>query len=189
MLFSTLDTLKRKMVMGIIIFLFMGLTLVMIPVSYIPVLGKACGFCLLCLSILKILDFLGSRKGLAHYIGLTLGLFAGAAGIAFFAVDGLFMALLNWLTGTLPILLGGVSLYYALTYLRRSGRKGWWVFVVLSCLLLAFGTLLFVNPWANDQRAVLWVIGGTLFYSAVVYMICLFWIWPFQQEKNAEDEQ
>ena len=189
MLFSTLDNLKRKMVMAIIFFLFAGITMVLIPVSYIPVLGKAFGFCLLCLSILKILDFLSSKKGLAHYIGLTLGFLAGVAGIAFFAIDGLFLGLLNWLTGTLPILLGGVSLYYALTYLRRSGRKGWWVFVILSSLLLAFGTILFVNPWADDQRSVLWVIGGTLFYSAVVYIICLFWVWPFQQKNCVEDEK
>ena len=188
MLFSTLDVLKRKMVMGIIFFLFMGLTMFVIPVSYIPILGKAFGFCLLCLSILKILDFLSSRKGLAHYIGLSVGLFCGLAGIMFFSIDGLFLGLLNWLTGTLPILLGGLSLYFALTYLRRSGRKGWWIFVILSCLLLLFGTILFVNPWAGDQRSVLWVIGGTLFYSAVVYMICLFWIWPFQQKNNGRDE-
>ena len=61
MLFNTLDTLKRKMVMMIIFFLFTGLTMFVIPVSYIPVLGKAFGFCLLCLSILTILDFLGSK--------------------------------------------------------------------------------------------------------------------------------
>ena len=189
MLFSTLDTLKRKMVMGIIFFLFAGITLVVIPVSSIPYLGKACGFCLLCLSILKVLDFMSSRKGLAHYIGLTAGLAAGVAGIVFLTIDGVFMGLLNWLTGTLPILLGCLSLYYALTYLRRSGRKGWWVFVILSCLLLAFGTILFVNPWAGDERSVLWVIGGTLFYSAVVYIICLFWIWPFQQKDMGEDKQ
>ena len=189
MLFNTLDALKRKMVMGIIFFFFTGLTMFLIPVSYIPVLGKALGFCLLCLSILKILDFLSSKKGLAHYIGLSLGLLAGFAGIALFSIDGLFLWLLNFLTGALPILLGLVSLYYALTYLRRSGRKGWWVFVILSCLLLAFGTVLFVNPWAGDQRSVLWVIGGTLFYSAVVYIICLFWIWPFQQKNSVGDEK
>ena len=188
MLFNTLDTLKRKMVMMIIFFLFTGLTMFVIPVSYIPVLGKAFGFCLLCLSILTILDFLGSKKGLIHYVKLSLGLFAGLAGISFFTVDGLFLWLLNWLTGTLPILLGAISLYYALTYLRRSGRKGWWVFAILSCLLLLFGTILFINPWAKDERSVLWVIGGTLFYSAVVYIICLFWIWPFQQKDSGGDE-
>ena len=190
MLFSTLDTLKRKMVMGIIFFLFMGLTLVIIPVSSIPILGKACGFYLLCLSILKVFDFVSSKKGLAHYIGLSLGLLAGFAGILFFTIDGLFLALLNWLTGTLPILLGALSLYFALTFLRRSGRKGWWMFVILSSLLLLFGTFVFVNPWAHESdRSVLLVIGATLFYSAVVYIICLFWIWPFQQKKYVEDEK
>ena len=190
MLFSTLDTLKRKMVMGIIFFLFAGLTLFVVPEDYIPVLGKALGFCLLCLSILKILDFLSSKKGLAHYIGLSLGLLAGFAGILFFTIDGLFLALLNWLTGTLPILLGALSLYFALTFLRRSGRKGWWMFVILSSLLLLFGTFVFVNPWAHESnRSVLMVIGATLFYSAVVYIICLFWIWPFQQKKYVGDEK
>ena len=189
MLFGTLDTLKRKMVMAIIFFLFTGLTMFLIPVSYIPVLGKASGFILLTLSIMKILEFVSSKKGLGHYIGLSIGLLAGLAGIAFFAMDGLFLSLLNWMTGTLPILLGAFSLYFAIAYLRRSGREGWWVFIILSCLLLAFGTIAFVNPWANDQRAVLQVIGGTLFYSAVVYIICLFWIWPFQQKKYVEDEQ
>ena len=58
MLFNTLDTLKRKMIMVIIFFLFAGMTLVVIPVSYIPIMGKAFGFGLLCLSILKILDFM-----------------------------------------------------------------------------------------------------------------------------------
>ena len=189
MLFNSLDNLKRKMAMGIVMFLVMGISLVVIPVSSIPILGKACGFCLLCLSILKVFDFLSSRQGLAHYIGLTVGLFAGVAGIAFITIEGLFMGLLNWLTGTLPILLGAVTLYYTLTYLRRSGRKGWWVFIILSCLLLAFGTILFINPWADDERSVLWVIGGTLFYSAVVYIICLFWIWPFQQKNIGEEEE
>ena len=39
MLFSTLDTLKRKMVMGIIFFLFTGLTMFVVPEDYIPVVG------------------------------------------------------------------------------------------------------------------------------------------------------
>ena len=182
MLFNSLSKLKRTMVMAIILLLFAGLTMFVVPVSYIPVLGKALGFYLLVLSILKILDFISSKKAMINYIGLTLGLLAGFFGILLYAIDGLFLTLLNWLTGTLPIMLGLMGLYHALTYARRSGRKGWWFLIILNCLLLLFGTILFVNPWADDPRAVLQVIGGTLFYSALVYVISLFWIWPFRQQ-------
>lgn len=180
MLFNSLTKLKRSMIMMIIVLLFVGLTMFVVPVSFIPVLGKAFGFYLLIFSIGKILDFISSKKAMAHYIGLTLGLLAGFLGILFFSIDGLFLKVLNWLTGTLPILLGFVGLYHALMYARRSGRKLWWVLIILNCLLLVFGTILFVNPWADNPRAVLQVIGGTLFYSALVYMISLLWIWPFQ---------
>lgn len=182
MLFNSLSKLKRTMVMMIIFLLFVGLTMFVVPVSYIPVMGKALGFCFLVLAILKILDFISSKKAMINYIGLTLGLLAGLFGILLFSINGLFLTLLNWLTGTLPILCGIVGLYHALTYARRSGRKGWWFLIILNCLLLLFGTILFVNPWADDPRAVLQVIGGTLFYSALVYVISLFWIWPFQQQ-------
>ena len=77
MLFNSLSKLKRTMVMAIIFLLFTGLTMFVVPVSYIPVLGKALGFYLLVLSILKILDFISSKKAMINYIGLTLGLLAG----------------------------------------------------------------------------------------------------------------
>ena len=186
MLFNSLNKLKRTMVMMIIFLLFTGLTMFAIPVSYIPIMGKVLGFFFLVLSILKIMDFLSSRKALIDYIGLSLGLLAGFIGILLFAFEGLFLVVLNWLTGTLPILCGGVGLYHTLAHARRSGRKSWWVLIILNGLLLLFGTILFVNPWADDPRAVLWVIGGTLFYSAVVYMVSLFFIWPFQQHDGSD---
>ena len=184
MLFNSLSKLKRTMVMMIICLLFTGLTMFAVPVSYIPILGKALGFSFLVLAILKILDFITSKKAMINYISLTLGLLSGLIGILLFAIDGLFLGLLNWLTGTLPILCGLVGMFHALVYARRSGRKGWWLLIILNSLLLLFGTILFTNPWADDPRAVLQVIGGTLFYSAVVYVISLFWIWPFRTENG-----
>ena len=87
MLFNSLDKLKRSMVMMIIVLLFAGLTMFVVPVSYIPILGKALGFCCLVLAITKILDFVSSKKAMIHYIRLTLGLLAGFAGILLFAVE------------------------------------------------------------------------------------------------------
>ena len=181
MLFKSLDKFKRTMVMMIIFLMFTGLTLFVVPVSYVPMLGKALGFCFLVFSILRILEFISSNKALIHYIRLFIGLLLGLAGILLFAIDNLFLSLLNWLVGTLPILLGAYGLYHAFAFARRSGRKGWGVFVLLNGLLLLFGTILFWNPWTDDPRKVLYVIGGTLFYSAAVYAASLFWIWPFRQ--------
>ncbi len=176
------------MVMLIVILMFVGLMMFVVPVSYIPLLGKVLGFIFLVLSILRVLDFLNSNKALIHYINLFVGLLFGLAGVLLFSVDGLFLWLLNWLVGTLPILLGAYGLYHALMYARRSGRSGWWVLVILSILLLIFGTILFVNPWADNPRKLLYVIGGTLFYSAAVYAISLFWIWPFRSYNGSESE-
>lgn len=188
MLFNSLDKFKRQMVMLIVILMFVGLMMFVVPVSYIPLLGKVLGFIFLVLSILRVLDFLNSNKALIHYINLFVGLLFGLAGVLLFSVDGLFLWLLNWLVGTLPILLGAYGLYHALMYARRSGRSGWWVLVILSILLLIFGTILFVNPWADNPRKLLYVIGGTLFYSAEVYAISLFWIWPFRSYNGSESE-
>ena len=139
MLFNSLDKFKRKMVMLIVLLMFAGLMMFVVPVSYVPLLGKALGFIFLVLSILQVLEFISSNKALIHYIRLFVGLLAGMAGVLLFSADGLFLTLLNWLVGTLPILLGGYGLYHALMYARRSGRSGWWVLVILSCLLLLFG--------------------------------------------------
>ena len=65
------------MVMWIIYFLFAGLTMFIVPVSYVPILGKVVGFFLLVLAILKILEFISGKKSMADYIGMSLGLLAG----------------------------------------------------------------------------------------------------------------
>ena len=142
MLFNSLDKFKRTLVMTIVFLMFTGLTMFVVPVSYVPMLGKALGFgCLVC-SILSILGFIDSNRALIHYIRLFIGLLVGLFGLLLFAVDGLFLGLLNWLVGTLPILLGAYGIYHALTYARRSGREGWQILVVLSCLFLTVVLLL-----------------------------------------------
>ena len=187
MLFNSLDRLKRTMVMSIIFLMFTGLTMFVVPVSFVPILGQGLGFALIVYAILSIVKFIDGNKALIHYIRLLIGLIVGLVGTLLFAFDGLFLSLLNWLVGFLPIVLGAMGLYHALTYARRAGRKGWGVPVFLNCLLLLFGTILFWNPWKDNPQKVLYVIGGTLFYSAVVYLISLFWIWPVQRTDGSDD--
>ena len=183
-LFKSLDKLIRNALMLIIVLIFTGLTLFLVPESYIPFLGKVVAFALLVEGVIQILDFIGSRKALIHYLRLFLGLLAGFVGIMLFSIENMFLAALNLLVGLLPVLLGAYGVYHALIYAKRSGRKGWWIYLILSCLLILFGTFVFINPWANDPLSVMRVIAGTLTYSAAVYAISLIWIWPFQNNNR-----
>ena len=79
MLFKSLDKLIRNALMLIIVLIFTGLTLFLVPESYIPFLGKVFAFALLVEGVIQILDFIGSRKALIHYLRLFLGLLAGFA--------------------------------------------------------------------------------------------------------------
>ena len=88
MLFNSLDKFKRTLVMTIVLLMFAGLIMFVVPVSYVPMLGKVVGFCFLVSSILGILGFIDSNKALIHYIRLFVGLLLGLFGILLFAVEG-----------------------------------------------------------------------------------------------------
>ena len=184
MLFNELDKIKRSAVMTTIVLIFVGNILLVIPESYIPVIGGALGYGLLVTACMVLFHFIASQKSLIHYIELTIGLFSGLLGITIFVFDNLILQMLSLLVGIIPILLGVYGILHALVFARKSGRKGWWILIVLSALLLVFGILLWIHPWVNSAREVMRVIGGTLMYSAFVSILRLIWLWPIKQEQG-----
>ena len=186
MLFKELDKLKRNAVMTSIILIFIGLVLLILPEEYISFLGQAVGFVLLVVFADAILNFIGSKKALIHYIHLAFGLLAGVCGIALFAFENTLISSLPWLIGVLPIIGGFYGVYHALAFARHSGRKGWWVLVILSGLLILFGVCIFFNPWKDNSYAMIKVIGGTLMFSAIVSALRLIWLWPVRNEQEGK---
>lgn len=178
MLFQELDKLKRNVIMVTILFIFTGLVLMLIPENYIPFLGSALGFCFLVLMIFAIFDFITSKRALIHYIYLVAGLLAGVIGIALLTFDGLFISIMTWLVAIIPIIGGVLGIVHTLTIAKRSGRQGWWILIILSGFLMAFGGFVFWNPWMESPQAILQIIGGTLMYSAIVSGLSLIWLWP-----------
>lgn len=178
MLFNELDKARRRTIMTIIVFVFVGVAFLVVPEIYLPFMGSACGFALLVWAIVTILEFATGSKVLIRYIGLFIALTAALLGVSLFVFDDLFLYLLRGLVAAIPILGGIVGSYHAIVFARRSGRKGWWVPLVLSLFLVVFGGMTLLNPWARSTRAVLQVIGGTLAYSAIVYALLLVWMWP-----------
>lgn len=182
MLFEELDKIKRDAVMMTIVLMFIGLLLLTIPEVYILFLEGTLGFVLLVASVLAILRFLSGTRVLMHYIELVIGLAGGMLGIMIMLYEGLFLWILSWLVGILPILSGIHGIFHAVAFSRHSGRKGWWVLVVLSALLIVFGGFVFWHPWMTSTQAMLQVVGGVMLYSALVSGLKLIWLWPVRQK-------
>lgn len=187
MLFNELDRIKRNAITSTIVLIFLGNILMFIPEETIPFLSGIFAFILLVVAVVSLFDFISSKKVLMNYIYLVLGLFGGLMGIMFFLFDDLLLYILTGLVSIIPILSGLYGIYHALAFARRSGRKGWWIPLLLSSFLIVFGGFIFYNPWAYSAKAVLQVIGGTLMYSAFVGILQLIWIWPIRQ--NREEAQ
>ena len=184
MLFNELDKIKRSAVMSTIVLIFVGNILLVTPEGYISVIGGALGYGLLVTGCMVLFHFIGSRKSLIHYIELTLGLFAGLLGVMIFVFDNLILQMLSWFVGLIPIVLGIYGIGHALIFARKTGRKGWWILILLSAVLLVFGIFTCIHPWVNSPRAVMQVMGGILMYSAVGSVLRLIWLWPIKQEQG-----
>lgn len=178
MFFDELDKARRRTIMTTIVFVFVGVAFLVIPEKYLPFVGSACAFVLVVSSVVAILEFAYGPKVLVNYLGLFGALAAGLLGVALFVFDNLFLTLVTGLVAAIPIIGGLLGSLHALVFARRSGKRGWWVPLVLSILLVGFGAMTLFNPWANSTRAVLMLEGGTLAYTAVVYALLLVWMWP-----------
>ncbi len=184
MLFETLDRLRRHAIMAAIVLVFVGWVFLVVPGELIPFVANAVAFGLTVYSLVKVFNFIASRKVLIDCIRLSIGLFAGVVGLMLFAFDGLFEEMLAKLMVIVPIVSGLYGVYYALVYARGSGRSGWWILVALFAVLIAAGVFVLWNPWLDSPRAYLRVIGGTLFYTALVMILSLIWIWPIRTEEG-----
>lgn len=183
MLFDSLDRMKRSTIMLAIVLMFVGWCLLLVPGQYVPFLSGALGFALLVVCVSSLLGFVEGKRALISYVRLSAGLLAGALGLMFLGVEGFFLAFLHVLVVLVPFLLGVYGIFHAFAFAKRSGRRGWWVLVAFSCMLLAFAMFSVLNPWHGDAGATIKVIGGTLMYSALVTALSLVWIWPFNHEE------
>jgi len=177
-----LDKLKRSVITTSIVLLFAGLLLYLIPAEYIPIINIASGFTLLVICVVTMFIFLGSSKILIRYLQLCGGLTMGLAGIALWIFDDMFIRLLTLMIGILPAVISIPSMFHAFAYLRRSGRKGWWILVLCPFALMAFAVFVLWNPWLKDENAVMNAAGTVLISTAVVNALRLIWLRPAKRD-------
>ncbi len=187
MLFQGLDRLKRSVLMTAIVLMFIGVMLMILPVSFIPYFSKTLGFVLLVALVFSIFCFLSSSKALYHHLVLIGGLAAGVLGALLLIFGDLITRAAPWLICIVPILLGIYGIYHAVVFARRSGRKGWFILIILSALLIGFGSVIFWNPWRGNTKALMMIIGGVLMFSSLISALSLIWIWPIHRQEGGGD--
>lgn len=186
MLFEGLDRIKRSAIQTSIILMIAGNILQVLPADILPLFNQVIGFALMVYSVLSVFHFLSSKRALIHYIHLTLGLFAGLLGIIFLTFQDLFISTLIGLVCVFPIFSGIYGIYHAMMFARRSGRKGWWILIVLSLALIVFGGFIFYNPWTDTTVGTLRIIGGTMMYTSIVSGLRLIWLWPIKRTEGGQ---
>ena len=159
-----------------------GIIMIICPERYETTLTSVLGYILVITASVWILEFLASNKTLIRYIYLTIALIMDIAGLCVLFYRHDVLRVLSWLFGLFLILDGAYGVFNAMTYARRSGRKGWWILNILCAMLVLFGFILIFNPWWDSTHKLFLAIGVMLLISASVGALRLIWIWPQRSE-------
>ena len=79
---------------------------------------------------------------------------------------------------------GIITIINTSLYVRRAQRKGWWILILLSVLMIAGGLAILINPWWNETTELFFVIGVMLLFSSLVSIVRLIIIWPIKDEEE-----
>ena len=159
-----------------------GIVMLISPESYVNLLVAALGYVLIIFATVLILDFIISKKVLINYIYLGGALLVEVAGLAILFYREDVLAVLGFGFGVLLVVEGLNELFNTWMYARRAQRKGWWVLVVLSVLLIASGVVIFANPWWETPGALMKVVGAMMLFTSAVGIVHVIMIWPFRSE-------
>ena len=194
MLLDAVSKIKRHSILVAILLMSLSIVLLLCPEKYIPALIMAAGYGMIIYSLEQGLEFLVKKSSLMSSITFVIAIFVGLIGIAVLIYQEDVLSVLSWVFGLLLILEGGNSIYYAFTFARRSGRKGWSILVIVASLLIAAGLVLILGVIFFSFAAfktplfLMRMIGVAVMFSAVFSLIRLLWIWPVKKggDENVE---
>ena len=187
MIFEKLGNLKVNAVVFAIIMAALGVIFVLCPEDLVAALVDTIAIIMLITAVVMVLEFMTAERSTKKFIKLGIALFLGVVGLIILVVEIDTLYVIAWLFGIFLMVDGFLSLINALTYARRSGKKAWWVLVILASLLMLIGLAVIVNPWWSTPKSLLSVTGAALFYSSVVNAIRIIWVWPFERKKGGTD--
>ena len=183
MLFEELSKIKRSSIMTSIILVVIGIVMIMCPARYVDALVAVLGYSMLILSVVMMLNFISAKKSLVNYIKFAGALVLMLLGIAVLVFTNIVL-IIGIVFGLVLIGDGLLTMINTYMYVRRAQRKGWWVLILLSLLMIAAGVIILVNPWWNEPVKLFDVIGVILLFSSVVSIVRLFIIWPIKDNEE-----
>lgn len=181
MLFEELGKLKRSSIMTSIILMAIGVVMIMCPAQYVDALVSVLGYGMVILATVWILNFISGKKSLINYIYLTGALILALLGIGVLVFKNIVL-FIGIVFGLVLVGDGIISIINTWMYARRAQRKGWWVLIVFSVLMILFGLIVLVNPWWDEPAKLFDVIGGMLIFSSLVSIVRLIFNWPIKGE-------
>lgn len=189
MLFESLDKIKRNSIFTAIILMALGVVMLLCPEGYIVSFTLGTGYLLVIISMVMMLDFFTSKKCLMDYILFVVALVIMILGGCVLIFNEDIMSVLARLFGVLLTADGARTIFHAFTYARRSQRKGWWLLVILSVMLIIAGIGIYLNPLFNTPGGLMKGIGATVLFSAFVSAIRLIWTWPLRNTNGGDGNE
>ena len=181
MLFEELGKIKRSTIMTTILMAAIGILMIMCPEQYVDALVSVLGYAMVILATVWILQFISGKKSLIRYIYLTGALIVALLGVLVLTFDNIVL-IIGVIFGLVLVGDGVLSISNTWMYARRAQRKGWWVLILLSVLLIAFGLIVLVNPWWSEPTKLFDIIGIALLFSSVISIVRLIMIWPIKND-------
>ena len=189
MLFESLDKIKRNSIFSAILLVALGAVMLLCPEAYIKSFTLASGYLLVIVALVMMLDFFTSKKCLMDYILFVIALMILILGVCVLVFNKNIMEVLSKLFGILLVADGARTIFHAFTYARRSQRKGWWILVILSLLLMTAGVGIFCFNIFHSEYALMKGLGGTVLFSSIVSAVRLIWTWPLRNTNGGSDDE
>ncbi len=193
MLLDAVSKIKRHSILTSILLMCLGVVMLLCPEKYVSTLIMVAGYGMIVYAMEQALEFIGKKGSLMSSITFVISIVVGLVGVAVLVYQEDVLKVLSWIFGLLLIVEGGNSIYYAFTFARRSGRKGWSILVIVASVLIIAGILLILGviffSFAAFRTPVflMKLIGVAVMFSAIFSVLRLLWIWPVKKggEENA----
>jgi uncharacterized membrane protein HdeD (DUF308 family) len=192
MLLDALSKIKRQSILTAILLMCLGIMLLLCPEEYITTLIILSGYIMIVYALEQTLEFLVNSTTTMSSILFIIAVVVGLVGLAVLVFHEDVLTVLSWIFGLLLMVDGIHSIYYAFTFAKRSGRKGWSILVILSSVLvvcgvaLLTGSLVFTIYHFTKIVFLLRIIGFAILFSALVSGLRVIWLWP---AKNGEGDE